>query len=73
MVTLEFSRKQGGRQQRSRRTATYTAPSGAEYTVNVVKVDTTDQTVQVDYEWSPGKFYRMWVGTRDLSGFGVLS
>ncbi len=71
MFSLEFSRKSGGRQPRSRRTAVYIAPSGRDYTVTVIKVDLKDQTVRVDYEWSPGKFFRMWVGTRDINGLGV--
>lgn len=72
MHNLEFSRKSGGRQPRSRRSAIYTAPSGKGYTVTVIKVDLEDQTVRVDYEWTPGKFFRMWVGTQDISGLGVL-
>jgi hypothetical protein len=71
MFHLEFSRKQSGRQPRIRRDAIYIAPSGVEYPVRVVEVDMKDQSARIEWEWTPGKFIRMWVGTADVSGLGV--
>lgn len=66
MVTLEFSRKQSGRQPRKKRTAIYTAPSGNEYLVEVISIDQRDNSAQIVYQWAKMKYVRAWVSVNDI-------
>lgn len=82
MFTVNSTRKSSGRQQRSRRSAVYTAPSGREYVVEVVSMGRSDNSAQIVYQWATKKYVRAWVGAGDVefvgrckrcNGTGILS
>lgn len=70
MFTFQHSKKQSGRQPRTRGSAIYTAPSRREYVVEVISVDRRDNSAQVVYQWAKGKCVRAWVSAEDVEFVG---
>lgn len=65
MVTIQHTRKPSGRQPRTVRSAIYTAPSGREYVVEVLRT-TADGSAEIVYQWAYKKYARAWVGVNDI-------